>query len=643
MKYLKSLFLLAFLINVGAVWAQNDPEPNNQDVFDDFLYRKSNEYRSALGVPGPKYWQNTADYVIEAELDDQTHTIKGKVTLHYTNNSPDALPYIWLYLEQNRFTETSRGTLATQARGRSAADTDGGVKVSNLIAKVNQTTSSKFYISDTRMKVTLSEPIAPNGGKATVTMNFEFKVPERGISRMGRLKTEKGQVYAIAQWYPRVAVYDDISGWNTEPYLGAGEFYCEYGNYDYKITVPYNHIVVGSGALQNPKEVLSTTLIQRLDKAANSDATVMIISADEVDHTNITRPKQSGKLTWHFKMENTRDVAFASSTAFIWDAAKINLPSGKKSMAQSVYTKESNGKNAWSRSTEYTKASIEFYSNWLFEYPYPAAVNVACNVGGMEYPGVSFCHYQAKGAGLWDVTDHEFGHNWYPMIVGSNERKHPWMDEGFNTFINHYSTLNFNKGEYPSDTADGKSQVAWLTWKNREKIATFPDIVKSSNLAYTAYYKPASGLIMLREYILSPEIFDEAFRGYTHTWAYKHPQPTDFFNYMENATGENLNWFWRGWFYTNGNIDLGIDTVEEKDYGAQITFINKGEIPMPIVFEITYLDGSTEIKKLPVEIWYRNSQWLYPVKTTKKITKIQIDPKGYLPDVNLKDNVWQAK
>ncbi len=643
MKYLKLVIALFLFGNQGILWAQEEVVPNNQDLFDDFLYRRGNQYRSASGVPGPNYFQNKADYVIEAELDDHSHTLKGKVTLTYTNNSPEALPYIWLYLEQNRFSEDSRGTLTTPVMGnRYKGDVDGGVKISNFSAKV-KSVSTDYYVTDTRMKVNFKEPIPAKGGKAVVSMHFEFKIPERGMDRMGRLSTENGTVYAIAQWYPRVAVFDDVSGWNTEPYLGAGEFYCEYGDFDYKITVPYNHIVIGSGELQNPKEVLTKAQIERLDRASKSDTTVMILPLDEVGKTQITRPKQSGKLTWHFKMENTRDVAFASSTAFIWDAARINLPSGKKALAQSVYPSESNGRHAWSRSTEYTKASIEFYSNWLFEYPYPNAINVACNVGGMEYPGVSFCHYLSQREGLWGVTDHEFGHNWFPMIVGSNERKHAWMDEGFNTFINHYSTKNFNQGEYPSDEDKGRNRVGWMTWKNRESIHTFPDIAKSYNLAYTAYYKPATGMVLLREYILEPKIFDEAFRGYIHTWAYKHPQPTDFFNYMENAVGENLNWFWKSWFYSNGNIDLTIDTVEKKSNGTYITFLNNGEIPMPVVFEVTYEDGSKETKKLPVEIWQRGSQWTHVLKSDKTVTKIEIDPQGFLPDKNLRDNVWVAE
>jgi hypothetical protein len=544
-NYLPALFIL---LSAATLVAQ-EVTPNNQPKFDDVMYRRGNVYRSASGVPGPQYWQNRANYVIEAELDEANNTIRGKMTMTYHNNSPQALDYIWMYVEQNRFTEQSRGTLTTPIQGnRYSGDTDGGVTITNLIAKSKGKTSDRYIISDTRMQVFFDKPIPAKGGKATVSMNFEFKIPSDGMDRMGELDTKNGLIYSIAQWYPRAAVYDDVTGWNVEPYLGAGEFYCEYGDYDYKVTVPYDHIVVGSGELVNANKVLTKEQLKRLEQASESDKTVYIISPEEVAKPAVTRPVQSGKVMWHFKMENTRDVAWATSKAFIWDAARINLPSGEKAMAQSVYDAESANMNAWGRSTEYTKASIEHYSQMWYEYPYPNAVNVASNVGGMEYPGVSFCSAMSGGYDLWGVTDHEFGHNWFPMIVGSNERRHAWMDEGFNTFINHYSTQAFNNGEYPSDAARGRANVHWFKWKSRESIATYPDVAKSLNLGYTAYFKPATGMILLREYILGHERFDNAFRAYIKNWAYKHPQPSDFFNAMENGAGENLNWFWRGWF-----------------------------------------------------------------------------------------------
>lgn len=615
--------------------------PNNQSKFDDIMYRRGNVYRSASGVPGPQYWQNGADYVIEAELDDKNNMLRGKLTMTYRNNSPENLDYIWMYVEQNRFTPDSRGTLTTPGPGnRYSGDTNGGVTITGLSAKVKGDASSKYLINDTRMQVFFNEPIPAKGGTATVSMNFEFRIPKSGMDRMGQFDTEKGIIYSIAQWYPRVAVYDDVTGWNTEPYLGAGEFYVEYGDFDYKITVPYDYIVVGSGELANPKEALSKELLARWDKAIQSDKTVYLIEPKEVGNTKVTRPVQSGKVTWHFRMKNSRDIAWAASKAFIWDAARINLPGGKKAVAQSVYSKESDGKAAWGRSTEYTKASIEHYSQKWFEYPYPAAVNVASNVGGMEYPGVSFCHATSSGAGLWDVTDHEFGHNWFPMIVGSNERRYAWMDEGFNTFINHYSTTAFNNGEYQSDVAKSRNRVQWFRSKFREGIDTYPDVARSSNLAQTAYYKPATGLIMLREYILGPERFDNAFRAYIRAWAYKHPQPSDFYNCMENVAGENLNWFWRGWFYGNGNVDVGIKNLEQNADSATITFVNKGDVPVPVVFKVVYEDGSSEVKTLPVEVWHRQNEWSYHLNSPKKVKVVDIDPGRFLPDIDAKDNSW---
>lgn len=639
---ISGLLLLSGLLSFTAF--SQEVLPNNQSLFDDVMYRRGNVYRSASGVPGPEYWQNNANYDIEAELDEVNNVLKGRLTMTYVNNSPEDLNYIWMYLEQNRFTEDSRGTLTTPIAGnRYSGDTDGGMKIANLTANTNDKASSRYLISDTRMQVFFTEPVKAKGGKATVAMNFEFKIPTEGMDRMGQLKTKNGTIYSIAQWYPRVAVFDDVTGWNTEPYLGAGEFYVEYGDFDYKITVPYDHIVVGSGELVNAKQVLSKELLNRWEKAAESDKTVLLVGPDDVGKTQLTRPVQSGKLTWHFKMKNSRDVAFASSKAFIWDAARINLPSGKKAMAQSAYPVETKGNNAWSRSTEYTKASIEHYSEKWFNYPYPNAVNVASNVGGMEYPGVSFCGAGSTGASLWDVTDHEFGHNWFPMIVGSNERRHAWMDEGFNTFINHYSTTAFNNGEYKSDIAKGLNRVQWFKWKNRESISTYPDVAKSMNLAFTAYYKPATGMIMLREYILGPERFDNAFKAYINAWAYKHPQPTDFFNCMENAAGENLNWFWRGWFLGNGNINLGISNVSDRTGATVITFTNKGEIPMPVVFKVIYEDETSEIRTLPVEVWQRQNEWDYLIQTSKKVRIIDIDPERFLPDVDMTDNSWIRK
>ena len=636
----KAVFALALAgISFPQAQAQEVTETNQQD-FSEFTNRAGNMYRAASGKTGPEYWQNEADYKIDVTLDDENHTITGSITVAYTNNSPQDLEFIWMYLEQNRFTETSRGTLTTPIQGnRYNGDIDGGYEISNLKARVKRSTSSEYLIDDTRMQVFFDEPIAAKGGKATVSMDFTYKIPVEGMDRMGRLEVEDGTIYAMAQWFPQVAVFDDIEGWNVEPYLGAGEFYYDYGTFEYKVTAPWDHIVVGSGELQNPRQVLSRKVRERMETASKSDTTVYLVRPEEVNDPSI-RAKQEGTLTWHFKIENSRDVAFGSSKAFIWDAAKIDLPGGKKAMAQSAYPKESAGENAWSRSTEYSKASVEYYSEKWFEYPWPVAVNVAADIGGMEYPGLNFCGWKSEGASLWGVTDHEFGHNWFPMIVGTNERRYAWMDEGFNTFINHYSTLEFNEGEYPSRLNQTRRMTGWFNNPNREGIDTYPDVANLSNLGMVAYYKPAIGLLLLREYVLGEERFDRAFRSYIATWAYKHPQPNDFFNHMENVAGENLSWFWKGWFYGTGNIDLAIDNVQAYQGNYVITLSNKGDFPMPAVLQVTYEDGSEETVRLPVEIWQRGDSWNHLLRTDKQVQSVVLDPEKILPDVNFSNDAW---
>lgn len=639
-NYKHSLLFLGLACLLSNLVLAQEPIQNNQSQFGEFLDHGSTAFRSASGKPGPEYWQNAADYKIEATLNEKENSLNGKVTLSYTNNSPENLDFIWMYLDQNRFTEDSRGTLTTPIMGnRYNGDIDGGYTITDLEATVKRGSSSKYIITDTRMQVFFNEPIPANGGKGTVSMNFSYKIPVKGMDRMGRLETQNGTIYAMAQWYPKVAVFDDIEGWNTEPYLGAGEFYEEYGDYDYYITAPYDHIVVGSGTLENPQEVLSTTVRNRMEQARKSDETVYLLKPDELKDASL-KAKQSGTLTWHFKMQNSRDVAFASSKAFIWDAAKINLPRGKKALAQSVYPIESDGNDAWGRSTEYTKNAIENYSNRWFEYPYPNAINVAAEVGGMEYPGVSFCSWKSKEADLWGVTDHEFGHNWFPMIVGSNERRYPWMDEGFNTFINHYSSEEFNNGEYPDKLGQTRSKVKWYLDLQSEGIDTYPDVVNTQNLGMTAYVKPATGLFLLREYILGEERFDNAFKSYIKTWAYKHPQPQDFFNVMDNVSGENLSWFWKGWFYGTGKIDLAIDNVVPYEGKHVIMLSNKGDLPMPVVMQVTFTDDTSEIIKLPVEIWERGNTWNYLLDSDKTVKQVELDPDKIVPDVNASNDIW---
>ncbi|HEY4627936.1 MAG TPA: M1 family metallopeptidase, partial [Flavobacterium sp.] len=433
------IFQLTLLLGSSLLWSQQIPvsatnKPISKydyyDAFAPFFYSKDGtSTRSASGQPGFAYWQNRADYKLSVKLNEINNEIVGTSIIKYTNNSPDTMSFLWMYLDQNLFNQDSRGNAIIPIEGsRNGAQGqifEGGHKIKSVkIVTTNKGIATekevKYTINDTRMQVFLPQELKSKGGIITIKIDFSFISPNEGSDRMGILETKNGKIFTVAQWYPRMCVYDDLRGWNTNPYLGASEFYLEYGDFDVNITVPSNHFVVSSGELVNPSEVYSTEQQKRFSQASQSDKTIMIRSGDEV-LASANAIAKSNK-TWHFKMKNARDVSWASSAAFVIDAARINLPSGKKSIAISAYPIESDGNEAWGRSTEYTKTSIENYSKRWFEYPYPAAVNVAGIVGGMEYPGIVFCDWKAKGADLWGVTDHEFGHIWFPMIVGSNER-----------------------------------------------------------------------------------------------------------------------------------------------------------------------------------------------------------------------------
>ena len=659
-----ALLQLAFIFGFTSVWAQkksNDNAPasvsnyNYNDAFSPFFYSKNGtSTRSASGQPGPEYWQNRADYELTAKLNEVNNEIIGSGIITYTNNSPDKLSFVWMHLDQNLFKENSRGNavipLTGSRNGARGQIFEGGhkiksVKIISTVKGKSTETDVKYAISDTRMQVFLPQAVNPKGGSVKIKIDFSYISPLEGSDRTGVLETKNGKIFTIAQWYPRMCVYDDVRGWNTNPYLGASEFYLEYGDFDVKITVPSNHIVVSSGELQNPTTVYSSVEQQRLAQAKQSDKTIVIRSAEEV--ANVTKSAATSVKTWNYKIKNARDLSWASSAAFILDGAKINLPSGKKSLALSVYPVESAGNDAWGRSTEYTKASIENYSKRWMEYPYPAATNVAGNEGGMEYPGIVFCSWESKGADLWGVTDHEFGHIWFPMIVGSNERLFGWMDEGFNTFINSLSSADFNNGEYKEPKADMHQRAEYYTSPSLETIMSSPDNMKEANIGLLNYSKPSSGLVILREQVLGVERFDRALKTYIERWAYKHPQPDDFFRTIENVAGEDLSWFWRGWFQYNWRLDQGITGIKyvknDPKQGVVISIENLEKMAMPVNLDVKTKSGKISRVSLPVEVWQRNKAWSFKYDSTEEIESIIVDPENALPDSNTANNIWTSE
>jgi hypothetical protein len=617
-----------------------------------FTMPAGNRFRSAKGIPGPDYWQNTASYLIHANFSERDTSITGDVTITYTNNSPDPLDYLWLQLDQNIFKPSSRAVAATKYPGDFFEILRGTVNGGYEITDVTITQGKKIYqatpiISDTRMQLRLDRPVSPKGGKVSVRMHFHFNIPLDGAGRFGRQYTKNGVIYQIGQWYPRMCVFDEVEGWNTLPYMGLGEFYCDYGDYEYFVTAPAEMIVYGSGDLQNPAEVLTAKEIKRLAAAAASDKTVTIISAEEAGKA-FTRPTLKGNLTWHFSMKHTRDVAWAAGKAMIWDAARVNLPSGRSAIAMSCYPVESDGDTAWTRSTEYLKASIETYSKNLFEYPWNVAVSSAGITPGMEYPGMIFNDYSEVKARLWFLIAHEIGHNWYPMIVGSNERRYMWQDEGFNTYVNYIATDLFNHGEYVNAPAyfdktffASRDYMQFMQYK--DPLMTVSDAM-TEDQHYQFYGKTAYGLNLLRTVVVGKERFDYAFRKYTESWAFKHPTPYDFFHCINNATGEDLNWFWKEWFFTTWKLDQAVTGVAyingDPAKGALITIENKGQMILPVIVTITQKNGKTETLQLPVDIWYRGGSWTFKYASETKIDKVVLDPDQVLPDVDRGNNQW---
>lgn len=647
-------FLFLLLSCCYHLSAQGDQGTYNpHDLFvQPFSPPAGNEYRSADGTPGPSYWQNAASYLIHAALDTRDTTITGAVTIHYVNNSPDALRYLWLQLDENIFSSDSRAVADTPYPGDAFAvlhKRNGGFQISDvLVTYAGNSYPVQPIISDTRMQIRLNAPLQPRGDSIEVTMHFGFVIPHDGAGRFGILDTKNGPIYQIGQWYPRMCVYDDVEGWNTLPYLGQGEFYCDYGNYDYSITAPADMIIYGSGELQNPQQVLTPEEIKRLAAAANSDKAVPIIRADEVGMA-ASRPANTGNLTWHFTMTNTRDVGWAASKACIWDAARVNLPSGRKIMAMSCYPVEAAGDSAWSRSTEYLKASIELYSQNFFEYPWNVAISSAGITGGMEYPGIIFNDAKERTSRLWFLIAHEIGHNWFPMLVGSNERRYMWQDEGLNTYINYYITDLFNHGEYVHSRAYldkaffASRDLQFMDY--RDPLMT-PSDAMDPGQHYQFYGKTAYGLNLLRTVVVGKDRFDYAFRKYIEAWAYKHPTPYDLFRCINNGVGEDLNWFWKEWFFTTWKLDQGVADVEyvnnDPAKGSLITITNNQKMIMPVIVSISEHNGKTQRVTLPVEIWQRGDHWTFPVSTTSAVDRVVLDPDGVLPDTNRANNTWNA-
>jgi len=678
-RALRALSVLSALSTPLAAqqWLNAEPDAKTNKSYFRALdeWPEPNEYRNAAGKPGPRYWQQQVDYVIRATLDTTGHTVTGFERVTYHNNSPDRLDYIWFQLDQNiddpAVSRTIQGApalpkqLSPQARRFLAPEPfEGGHKITRVQVVTTRAgavrkTNADYVINGTVMKVPLPSPVL-SGQRTVIEIDWHFIVPETSRNGRGvREKVKDGWLYEVAQWFPRASVYDDQNGWQTDQFYGQGEFYLNFGSYDVSLTVPRDHIVQATGVLQNPLQVLTATQRQRLARAMTSEEPVFIVNKDEVMLPG-TRPAGTGPLTWRFRADSVRDFAWVSSKTYVWDAAGFRYrPGGRLIEMHSLYPRDA--MPLWdSVSTRAIAQTMRTYGRMAFEYPYPKAVNVHGPVFGMEYPMIAFCGARPGPDGsytpqlaraLISVTIHEVGHNWFPMIVASDERKWTWLDEGINSFLQYYAEQEWDP-KYPSNRGPARNIVPYMKDADQVPIMTESDMIHRQ-FGNNGYGKPAAGLVILREQVLGPTLFDQAFGEYSRRWAFKHPQPADFFRSMDDGGGELLNWFWRGWFYTTYANDQAVTGVEAQPADSligtsargknyyRISLENRGGLVMPVQLEIAFDDGTSQRVRLGADVWRCNEkQYIYGFFTDKIIVRVVADPDEVLADVNREDNTW---
>ena len=575
--------------------------------------------RLASGRPGPGYWQQQADYRIDAELDPASGTLTGRERIRYRNNSPDTLHELWLHVEQNICAPGSITNKLDQpplvflstAFDFSCKGFAGGATITELLVGGKP---AGHRVDGTTMRVELASPIEPGAG-ATIEIGWHFAVPEYGAGRMGR----DGTLFELGQWYPRLAVYDDVTGWNHEPYIGAGEFYLEYGRFEVNVTLPAGYVVVGTGVLHNGKEVLSKQQRERLERARTSDTAIAIITAAEA--TALAGGGAARTMTWRFTADSVRDFAFAAAPNFRWDA------SGYDGIL--IHTFYRPGATRWPEANRMAREAVKHFSEKWYRYPYPHMSSIEGPIEGMEYPMITFDPAGPSREELQWVVAHEIGHQWTPMVVGSNERLYPWMDEGFNTFIDLENAAKYFQGEAYGDTIETQPHRLYrahaIPGEEKPLIAR---PVEVQDLFWTGYQKPALMLSVLRDQVLGRERFEAAYRDYLHAWAFKHPTPSDFFRFMRTHTGVDLDWFWHDWVYTTSHPDQVVEAITASDSGSAVVIVNRGEMLLPIALRLTYGDGTTADVTLPVEAWNQGRRFTYRVKD-RRVVRAEVDPWGW--------------
>tara|TARA_R110002072_G_scaffold124085_1_gene259492 strand:+ start:10993 stop:13299 length:2307 start_codon:yes stop_codon:yes gene_type:complete len=752
MKLVKYLSLVVLFLASGLTFAQDETDTNerkpghlNNNRFKQLYeeFSTPNMYRAASGAPGVHYYQQQADYVMDIVLDDKNKTLSGNETITYTNNSPDELEYLWVQLDQNKRAKDSKSPLI-EPSGAAPADMasnfvqqymgnpyEGGFNIQEV--KDAKGNNLPYTINQTMMRVEMPKNLEP-GEKFVFSIKWWYNINNHVTdrARSGYEEFEDGnRGYVIAQFFPRMAVYNDVEGWQNSQFWGRDEFALPFGNYEVSITVPSDHVLDGTGTLQNRKEVYSKEMMNRYEKAKKSyDKPVIIVTQEEVEAAS--KGFATGTKTWKLKAEMVRDFAFASSRRFIWDMMAVKI-GDRDVMAVSMYPPE--GNPLWEDySTVVVASTLKSYSRMTFDYPYNKAISVHSKNQGMEYPMICWNYgrpdkdgnYSERTKyGMISVIIHEVGHNFFPMIVNSDERQWTWMDEGLNTFAQYVAEQDFGEWypdaiapnkSYPSRRGPAKNIVSYMAGDQDRMAPIMTKGLNTYNFGANAYSKPATGLNILRETIMGRDLFDYAFRTYAQRWMFKHPTPEDFFRTMEDASAVDLDWFWRSWFYSTDYTDIGVKEVkkfyvtskmnkevremmeargmkesdlpplvylveeESEDFEEsmrtatlddvstlqeyildnvpanersklenpkffyEVTFEKPGGIPMPIIAEYTYSDGTTKRVKYPAEIWRKDDLAVGKViASEKEITSIVVDPDEETADIDTSNNTWPKR
>ncbi|MGJ8737750.1 M1 family metallopeptidase [Zobellia laminariae] len=750
LKYCLASLLFVFASVIMAqegVNADKEPGHYNQSKFKQLYeeFATPNNYRSASGTPGPEYYQQKADYKMDIELDDKNAKIFGTETITYTNNSPDDLEYLWLQLDQNVRAKTSKSPLrngggvpmaepaGTFAQKYMTEPFDGGFNIDYV--KDANGKPLKYTINQTMMRIDIPKPLKSKE-QISFSIKWNYNIPDHTINRARSgfeyFAKDGNRAYVIAQFFPRMAVYSDVEGWQNHQFWGSGEFALTFGDYDVNITVPADHVLDATGTLQNRKDIFSKDMMKRYEQAKKSyDKPVVIVTQAEAEEAE--KGFSEKKKTWKFRAENVRDYGFATSRKFIWDMQAVKVGS-KDVMAVSLYPKE--GNPLWEEySTKAVAHTLKSYSSHTFDYPYPKAISVHAKQQGMEYPMICWNYGRPNEDGTYSdrvkygmisVIIHEVGHNFFPMIVNSDERQWGWMDEGLDTFMQFMAEQEFGEkfpeaiapnDKYPSRRGDPSKVVPYMAGDQSTLAPIMSNPENVYQLGPNAYGKPATALNILRETVMGRELFDHAFKTYSHRWMFKHPTPEDFFRTMEDASAVDLDWYWRGWFYTTDFVDIGVKgikkyyvtdkpskkmqeymavrgiseedlpplvylaeegsedldpnlkdkapsenskslkefmmdnltaderaAVKEPKYFYEVTYDKPGGIPMPLIVEYTYADGTTKNITYPPEIWRKNDKEVSVVISSQtKLTGIVVDPKAETADIDTSNNAWPKK